>query len=190
LERDEILYSRLRSGDRQALATLAERYHGPLYKFLLRITGQVQLAEDLVQEAFIRMLNFRGAPPERFRPWAYRIAHNLVRDHFRSAVVRREIESLPAEKLESVSITADQQEMEVVLMQNSSHNQVITLLQRLPGNQREVLVLRFYHELTLGEIAEITGAPLGTVKSRLYHGLRRARHILEGEKVNRDERSN
>jgi RNA polymerase sigma-70 factor, ECF subfamily len=188
LERDEILYSRLRSGDRQALATLAERYHGPLYKFLLRITGQAQLAEDLVQEAFIRILNFRGAPPEHFRPWAYQIAHNLVRDHFRSAVVRREIESRPAEDLEGESIAADQQEMETVLMQTSTRNQVTALLQRLPGNQREVLVLRFYHELSLREIAEITGAPLGTVKSRLFHSLRRARQILEGEEVRIDER--
>jgi RNA polymerase sigma-70 factor, ECF subfamily len=189
LERDEILYSRLRSGDRQALATLAERYHGPLYKFLMRITGQAQLAEDLVQEAFIRMLSFRGAPPERFRPWAYQIAHNLVRDHFRSAVVRKEIKSWLTEDSEVESTATDQQDMEFMMMQNSTRHQVTALLQRLSRNQREVLVLRFYHELSLGEIAEITGAPLGTVKSRLYHGLRRARYILEGEEVNRDERS-
>jgi RNA polymerase sigma-70 factor (ECF subfamily) len=66
--------------------------------------------------------------------------------------------------------------------------QVIALLQCLPARQREVIVLRFYQEFSLEEISTITGAPLGTVKSRLFHGLRRARMILEQEEVNQDER--
>lgn len=188
LEWDETLYNRVLSGDRQALATLVERYHGQLFKFLFRITGHAQLTEDLIQETFIRMLTYSGAPPEHFRPWAYRIAHNLARDYFRSAVVRREVGAQPDDELDDERM-ADPQDTEALGLQSSDRQQVAFLLQHLPANQREVLVLRFYHELPLEEISEITGAPLGTVKSRLFHGLRRARQILEVEEVNRDERS-
>ena len=67
-------------------------------------------------------------------------------------------------------------------------SQVAALLLRLPTHQREVLVLRFYHDLLLEEIAVITGAPVGTVKSRLFHGLRRARQLLELDEVEQNER--
>lgn len=188
MERDEQLYARAMAGDRSSLTELVARYHGPLLKFLFRVTGQKQSAEDLLQETFIRILKYRGATPQRFRPWAYQIAHNLARDYFRSAVVRREVGAQPDDELDDERM-ADPQDTEALELQSYDRQQVAFLLQHLPANQREVLVLRFYHELPLEEISEITGAPLGTVKSRLFHGLRRARQILELDEVNRDERS-
>lgn len=184
MERDEQLYARALEGNRAALAELVERYHGPLLKFLFRMTGQAQSAEDLAQETFIRLLTYRGIAPGRFRPWAFRIAHNLACDHLRSAAVRR-VQLVADEDGEGM---AARQDVETLALQAFDRRQVAALLQRLPSDQREVLVLRFYHELPLEEIAEITSAPLGTVKSRLFHGLRRARQILEAEEVNQDER--
>lgn len=182
MEQDEALFSRVRSGDRQALAALVERYHSPLLKFLFRMTGQAQTAEDLVQETFIHILTYRGVAPERFRPWIYQIARNLARDRFRSASFRKEVDARLDSDLDD-EVTVDPQDVESLVLQASDSRRVILLLQRLTASQREVLVLRFYHELPLEEIAEITGAPLGTVKSRLFHGLRRARQILEREEV-------
>ena len=187
LESDEQLYIRVRTGDRTALAGLVERYHGPLLKFLARITGQTQSAEDLVQDTFIRTLTYRGVPPERFRPWIYQIARNLARDFFRSAAFRRETDYLLDED-QGDDWMAAPVETESLALQSSDCVQVNALLQGLPARQREVIVLRFYQEFSLEEISTITGAPLGTVKSRLFHGLRRARMILEQEKVNQDER--
>jgi RNA polymerase sigma-70 factor (ECF subfamily) len=186
LEQDEALYLRVLSGDRQALALLAERYYAPLLAFLTRVTGQVQTAEDLVQECFIRMLKYRGPAPSTFRPWAFRIAHNLARDGFRSAANRREIASNVDEAVEEVA-PREAQAAEQLAIQADDRAQVAALLQRLPVNQREVLVLRFYHDLPLVEIAEITGVPLGTVKSRLFHSLRRSRQLLELDEVKQNE---
>jgi RNA polymerase sigma-70 factor (ECF subfamily) len=187
LESDEQVYARVRAGDRAALAGLVERYHGPLLKFLVRMTGQTQSAEDLVQDTFIRLLTFHGTPPERFRPWIYQVARNLARDTFRSAVVRRELVMRPDSNLEDQA-GAVEHDVENLAQQAWDGQHVIALLQRLPENQREALVLRFYHEMPLEEIAEITGAPLGTVKSRLFHGLRRARQLLELDEVKQYER--
>ena len=182
LDHDEEDYARVQAGDRTALARLVERYHAPLIKFLIRMTGQTQTAEDLVQEAFIRILTYRGAAPARFRPWIYQIARNLARDTFRSAASRREVDTRSETDLDEDEIS-DPQDAESLALQASDNLQVNVLLQRLPASQREVLVLRFYHELPMKEISAITGAPLGTVKSRLFHGLRRARRILEAEEV-------
>jgi len=188
LDSDEQVFARVQAGDRVALAVLVERYQGPLMKFLFRMTGQVQTAEDLAQEAFIRLLTYHGVPPERFRPWVFTIAHNLACDTFRSAAVRRETEGLPDEEQGSEWVV-DPLDVESLALQTSNYRQVNVLLQDLPFGQREVLVLRFYHELPLKEIARITGAPLGTVKSRLFHGLRRARSILEQKGESQDEKS-
>lgn len=182
MDHDEQDYAQAREGDRVALAGLVARYHAPLLKFLTRMTGQEQTAEDLLQETFIRLLTYRGAAPERFRPWIYQIARNLARDTFRSSAFRRETEGLPDEAHGS-EWSVDPPDIEHLALQSSAHQQVSALLQNLPASQREVIILRFYQELSLNEISTITGAPIGTVKSRLFHGLRRARRILETEEV-------
>jgi len=187
LERDEALYQRVLSGDSQALASLAERYYTPLLAFLTRMTGQRQTAEDLVQETFIRMIKYHGPAPLNFRPWIYRIANNLARDHFRSSIVRREVAPDLDEATEE-GLLDETQDAERMAIQAEYHSQVAALLQRLPSTQREVLVLRFYHDLSLEEIGEITDAPIGTVKSRLFHGLRHARQLLELDEVKQNER--
>lgn len=186
MEGDEQVYARVRAGERTAMVMLVERYYGPLLKFLTRMTGLPQTAEDLVQDTFIRVLRYRGVSPHCFRPWIYQIARNLARDTFRSAARHRETEYLPGEGQEDEQ-EADPFDTESLALQISTRQQVNALLQDLPASQREVVVLRFYQELSLKEISTITGAPLGTVKSRLFHGLRRARQILEQEEVRRDE---
>ncbi len=188
MESDEQVYARVRAGDRAALSGLIVRYHRLLLKYLSRMTGQTLPAEDLVQDTFIRILTFRGVPPESFRPWIYQIAHNLAIDYFRSARVRRETEYLLDED-QGIERRAEPLDTESLALQSSDRLEVNALLRGLPANQREVIVLRFYHELSLEEISTITGAPVGTVKSRLFHGLRRARQILEQDEVNRDEKS-
>jgi len=175
---DEALYGQLRAGNHAALVELVERYHSPLYKFLCRYTGDVALADDLTQETFTRLLTYQGAPPTRFKAWVYAIASNLARDHFKSARYRRE---------RSTDFDGDA----AMFTNDDTHtpddrDDVIRALAQLSPDHREVLILRFYHDLKLDEIAEVTRAPLGTVKSRLFHALRQVKGFLAITEVIRD----
>ena len=177
MDADERLYIRVQAGDREAMAEIVDRYQRPLLQFLYRMTSLEQTAEDLTQETFLRMLVYTGHPPERFRSWAYTIACNLARDNFRRAANRLEVtdpmdEGLADHVIESAETTAVR-----LAEAQSAANTVLSL----PLPLREVLVLRFYHELRLEEISEITGRPVGTVKSRLYRSLRCLKEQLSQE---------
>lgn len=178
MEADEALYARSLKGDRAALEILVERYHPPLFKFLYRMTGLEQTAEDLAQESFIRLITYQGEPPRRFKYWAFTLAANLARDHFRSAAYRRE-EGL--DQLET-DLRADEG-VEKAVLESVSRQQAAQMLESLPEELREVLVLRFYHDLKLEGIAEILSIPLSTVKTRLYRALRMAGQKLACEEV-------
>lgn len=187
-ESDEMIYQRVLCGDHQALALLVERYYPLLLAFGVRITNDIQIAEDLVQETFLRLLKYRGKAPDAFRPWVFRIIHNLMRDHFRSAFIQREMQFDPdGERPKKWQIEGET--VENIVFHEDLKTKAIFLLQNLPLPQREVIILRFYHDLSLEEIAGVTGVPLGTVKSRLYRGLQMARKILERGEVKYDQRN-
>lgn len=174
---DETLYHAVMAGDRSALGTLVQRYHAPLYRFLVRQTGDEALADDLAQETFTRLLKYHGTPPTYFKAWAYTIARNLARDHFKSARSRYEqtvdfddhnYHALPDEDF---------------VLPDDDRQVVINVLGRLSPDHREVLILRFYNDLKVEEIAEVTGAPVGTVKSRLFHALKHMKAFLALQEV-------
>jgi len=167
---DETLYQQVLKGSEAALVELVNRYHSPLYKFLCRYTGDPALADDLAQEMFTRLLTYRGEPPTRFKSWAYTIASNLARDHFKSARYRYE---RPTDFNDDGEILLDD-----FNFAPDEHSEVIAALARLSPEHREVLILRFYHDLKLEEIAEVTSTPLGTVKSRLFHALKGLKGFL------------
>jgi RNA polymerase sigma-70 factor, ECF subfamily len=174
---DQILYGRLKAGDEDALEALIERYHRPLYAFLYRLTDDQALADDLAQEVFIRLVKHQGEPPQYFRAWLFTIARNLAHDHFRSRNYRRE-QSLDAIGEEQTVDEAWGISPEHHAIYLDGQQEVITALQTLSAEQREVIILRFYHDMALSEIADITNAPLGTVKSRLFHALKRLKRQL------------
>lgn len=174
---DEALSRRVMQGDEAALAELVARYHSAIYGYLYRYTGDPALADDLAQETFIRLVTQRTAPPTHFRAWLYTVATNLARDHFRSAAYRRE----QALELDDRA----RQSAEPPALENADVNVAAALLKLSPP-QREVIVLRFYHDLKLDEIAQITDAPLGTVKSRLFHALKGLKGFLAVTEINYD----
>ena len=170
---DEALYRRIVAGDEAALRTLIDRHREALFGFLYRMTNDRAIAEDLLQETFMRLVTHRGKSPDRFRAWLYTIAANLARDHFRSAHVRHtSTDALDGLDLREASIAEES------LLRNAERERVARALQELPPEQREVIILRFYHELRLDEIALISDVPLGTVKSRLFYALKRLKALL------------
>jgi RNA polymerase sigma-70 factor (ECF subfamily) len=164
----------LKRNDPELLDKLIEQYQHRLLRYLLFLTGKREVAEDLFQETWMRVL-LRGAQyngKARFDTWLFTIARNLVIDLSRKRTMA---------SLDEMSATGeDERPFEIAmdapspLEQFSSREdqaEVAEVLLQLEPNYREVLVLRFHEEMSLEEIAGVTRAPLSTVKSRLYRGL-------------------
>jgi RNA polymerase sigma-70 factor (ECF subfamily) len=175
-ESDETLMARAMRGQSAPLATLVDRYYGPILGYLFRLVGgQRQVAEDLAQETFLRLMQQGTYQPGRsFRPWIFAIATNLARDQLR-ATARHATEAEDA--LEAVEDDAPGPEA-LALAAEAGHA-VAAAFARLGAEYRAALLLRFYHGLSLHEIAEALAIPLGTVKSRLSVGTRRLRDLLQ-----------
>ena len=164
----------LKRNDPELLDQLIETYQHRLLRYLLFLTGKREVAEDLFQETWMRVL-LRGAQyngKARFDTWLFTIARNLVIDLSR----KRQMASLD----EMSEAGEDERPFEVAIDGPSPFEQFATredraevaeVLLRLEPNYREVLTLRFHEEMSLEEIASVTRAPLSTVKSRLYRGL-------------------
>lgn len=179
LRNDEELALDIQQGSRADLATLVERHHGPLMGFLYRMTsGNRVLAEDLVQETFLRMMRsiHQYQYPRPFKPWLYMIATNLTRDHYKRAETRYVVGIPESDEVQLIAEASPKPEETLLL--NAEVKAVATALQMLPIHQREAVILRYYQEFSLNEVAEALGIPVGTVKSRLSLGLERLREML------------
>jgi len=176
---DEQLMSAVLAGDQAALAALVTRHHAFLFGYLYRLVGgDHPLAEDLVQETFLRILRQRTRPSDSpFKPWFYKIATNLARDHFKSAAVRqRACKGNEEEALLQMSDRTSGPEERALIAERGS--EVRMALAQLSEDYRVVGVLRLYQEFSLQDVAETLQIPLGTVKSRLSVGVHRLRAVL------------
>jgi RNA polymerase sigma-70 factor, ECF subfamily len=164
----------LRRRDPDLLDHLIEKYQHRLLRYLLHLTGRRELAEDVFQETWIRVLE-RGSQYDgrhEFSTWLFTIARNLVIDHLR----RKRPSSLDslanADNATAFDIPATGQLSAFdVTVQREQKEQISAGMQHIAAEYRESLVLRFQEGMSLEEIATLTGAPLGTVKSRIYRGL-------------------
>ena len=178
----------LKKQNPELLDQLIEVYQHRLMRYLLFLTGKREVAEDLFQETWMRVL-LRGAQyngKARFDTWLFTIARNLVIDLSR----KRTMASLD----EMSEGKDDDRPFEIAMSGPSPLDQfqerencaeVGEVLLKLEANYREVLVLRFYEELSLEEIAGVTRAPLSTVKSRLYRGLAALKPEMEQLRASR-----
>lgn len=173
---DEQLALGLQQGEAACLTPLVERYHNPVLGFLYRLcAGDRALAEDLVQETFLRFIHNIGKyrHPRPLRPWLYTIAVNLARDHYKSADRRR------TDSMTEAFEVATEAALDDPLFSAEDARQVARAIAALPAHQRETIILRYYQDLSLNEIADILHIPTGTVKSRLSLGLKQLRERLE-----------
>jgi RNA polymerase sigma-70 factor (ECF subfamily) len=164
---DGDLVVRFRAGDGEALLGLYRRYSGPLYLYACALTGDRGGAEDLVQEAFVRLMSTdRDRLRESVRPLLYAIVRNLARDQSRRATLERG--HAPALALRAMrtdfSDPASTKRLELA---------VAGALERLPDEQREAVVLKIYAGMTFDEIAEVVGVPQGTAISRYQYAIRK-----------------
>jgi RNA polymerase sigma-70 factor (ECF subfamily) len=182
---DEALMTRFQNGDRGAFAVLVRRHQLAIYNFALRHLRSPSAAEEVVQDAFMRVLqnasDFRQT--SRFTAWVYTIARNLCIDMLRKKA-QRQHPSLdePAKPEQGPSLgerIADRAPgVERAALSIEIRRCVLSAIDELPEEQREVFLLREISNLPFKEIAEVVGAPENTVKSRMRYALDRLQDAL------------
>jgi RNA polymerase sigma-70 factor (ECF subfamily) len=187
---DEVLMLRFQGGDRAAFAGLVRRHKTNVYNYILRQVRLPQVAEDLVQDVFVKIVqNAADFKHEaRFSTWAYAIARNVCIDHLRKAALRRHpsLDQAPGgDKGEDGPTlgerTADarpEASVERVAIGAELGQRITLAVERLPAEQREVFLLRELGHVPFKDIAEITGVPENTVKSRMRYALERLQQAL------------
>ena len=164
----------VREGDLAKLGVLFERYHVRLFDFLSRVTGNQHVAEDLVQDIFVRILKYRATYRDggSFETWVYRIARNARADYFRS---RKPVEELDDHSLEQPdSAPQPTRQLEV----RREHARLRRALMLLREDKRELLVLSRFQGMPHERIAELLGIQAGAVKVRVHRALKELREIF------------
>ncbi len=184
---DEALMIRFQRGDRAAFALLVRRHQGPLYNFALRHLRAPQLAEDVVQDAFVRVVQNAGEfkHEARFTTWVYTITRNLYIDQLRKRALRKHPsldQEKPGEEGDGPTLgeqTADTRaSVERDATGSELKERIAKAVEELPEEQREVFLMREVANLPFKEIAEVTGVPENTVKSRMRYALERLQQAL------------
>ncbi len=183
----------LKRQDAGLLDQLIVRYQHRLLRYLLFLTGNREMADDLFQEVWMRVLTRGGQfnGKARFETWLFTIARNLVIDYRRKRTMSSLDELFEAGGDDDRPITFEVADHEPTPFDHFSNvedrERVAGALLHLDTLYREVLVLRFHEEMSLEEIAKVTRAPLSTVKSRLYRGMAAIRPRLERSQIHRRE---
>jgi len=167
----ELLAIRCQLGEVAGFEELVARWHDPLWQYIRRMADQNDLADELIQETWLRVL--RGIPnlrePARLVPWMFGIARNLLMDRLRQKYRQ---EALLENALDDLKSTADE---EHVYERRDELANVLDKLEKLPRPQCELLTLYYLNELSIEQIGQVLEIPNGTVKSRLFH----ARRVLK-----------
>jgi RNA polymerase sigma-70 factor (ECF subfamily) len=175
-EREQLPVQEARAGEPEAWDILFKRYQLPLYVYVFELVHDEQTSLDVVQETFIAAVRHIGGLRDdaKFGSWLFGIAHQKCvqrwRKQSREEMLREELAEAP---FESESAPDE------LLIRREQEDEFMKLLNQLPLPQRSVLLLHFIEEFSLEEIAGITGAPLGTVKSRMHQAKRGLRQLWE-----------
>ena len=171
---DRELMERIVGGDPEAFAALYRRYEKPLFNFLLRVTRRRPLAEDLLQETFTRVWRAaRTWDPGRgpAKAWLYKVALNAARSALARKVHRAPHEPLDAGGRELADEAAGEGRLAARIDEEQRARAVARALDELPDFMKEVVVLRCQQQLSFAEISRVTGAPVGTLKSRFHRAV-------------------
>ena len=180
---DEDLMRRTQEGDKQAFSLLYERYSAPVCSYLYRMLGNVEDVESIGQEVFLRA--FRFAPtyryPQKFGTWLFTITRNLAINQARRKK-RSPIRNATELNLENVEMSSDPHQVAERatddLEKREQIARLLTALDDLPNDQKEVIVLGVFQDLSYSEMEAITGTKAVTLRSRMFHGLKKLAGLL------------
>jgi len=180
---DNELVQRFIAGDQNSLEILIQRHKGRVFSYILLIVKKQELAEDIFQETFIKVIRSlkKGKYTEngKFVSWVLRISHNLIIDHFRKEKLKGTVsnDSLDIDIFNSQKFSEDTIEDQMVNAQILS--EVKDLIQELPEDQQQVIIMRHYLDLSFKEIAEQTEVSINTALGRMRYALINLRKLVE-----------
>ena len=191
---DEDLMRRTQTGDRQAFSILYERYSSSVLSYLYRMLGNVEDVESVGQEVFLRA--FRFAPtyryPQKFSTWLFTITRNLAINQSRRKR-RSPIRTVTELNLEGVDVSGDPYQVaEQATDDVEKREEIVRMLKaldELPIDQKEVIVLGVFQDLSYAQMEAITGTKAVTLRSRMFHGLKRLGRMLGPEEPPAEEQS-
>ena len=183
---DQELIGRYLAGNQSSLEELIRRHKNRIFAYILMIVKERELAEDLFQDTFIKVINTirSGSYKEegKFIQWAMRIAHNLIIDHFRKAKRIPTIENRDDfDIFEKVRIPVESIEEKIITEQ--IHKDVKKLIDYLPKEQREVLIMRHYGDMSFKDIAEVTNVSINTALGRMRYALINLRKLVDEKNI-------
>lgn len=173
-------------GNTNALATLVNRYKDRIYTSIYLLVKDKYMAEDLFQDVFIRIIDTlkggRYTDEGKFLPWALRIAHNMCVDHFRKIKRSPSIKTSDDRDIFEV-LNFSEPSAENRMIQTQSHERVRKMIDMLPEDQREVIILRHYADLSFKEIADLTKCSINTALGRMRYGLINMRKMMTEKQI-------
>ena len=183
---DVTLVSNYIKGDERALEILITRHKQKIYSFIYSKVYDRDVAEDIFQDTFIKVIKTlkRGAYNEegKFLPWVMRISHNLVIDFFRKNNRMPKFDN--AGEFSIFSVLSDTSlNAEKTIIKEQVENDVRRLVDELPNDQREVLLMRIYNDMSFKEISERTGVSINTALGRMRYALINLRKIIEKHNI-------
>ncbi len=183
---DAVLVKNYMSGDESALATLIQRHQSKIFGFIYSKVNDRDLSDDIFQDTFIKVIKTLKSQSYneegKFLPWVMRIAHNLVVDHFRKSKkmpLQRETDEYSVFNF----MTDNGLNIEGQMISDQVASDLTKLLDELPEDQKEVLIMRMYQDLSFKEIAELTGVSINTALGRMRYALLNLRKIIEKNQI-------
>lgn len=178
---DDQLIQLYMNGDSNAFSIIVNRYKTKIFTSIYMLVKDEYLAEDIFQEVFIRIIESlkKGSYFEsgKFLPWAVRIAHNMCMDHFRkikrTPVIKTSNDTDIFQEYRFSEPSAD-----IKMMQGERNDTIKKIIDKLPQDQREIIILRHYANLTFKEIASLTNISINTALGRMRYGLMNIRKMM------------
>ncbi len=183
---DQDLIDLYLTGDEKAFEILLERHKSKIYTAIYLFVKDQNLAEDIFQEVFIKIIdtirkgkyNHEG----KFVQWAMRIAYNLCVDYFRRAKRRPQVGSTEHFDIFNVLKLSDES-VETTIMRSQTHEKIRSLVDMLPPEQREVVILRHYADMSFKDIASLTRVSINTALGRMRYALINIRRMIEEKEI-------
>lgn len=183
---DSLLIKNYIDGDERALETLINKHNKRISSFIYSKVQDREITEDIFQDTFIKVIRTlkkgRYSEEGKFLPWVMRIAHNLIIDHFRKNRRMPLFEGSNTFNIFSV-ISDEKLNIEKQLIKNQIDSDLILLIEELPLDQKNVLIMRIYKDMSFKEIAENTGVSINTALGRMRYALINLRKIIEEHNI-------
>lgn len=183
---DALLVKNYVAGDEAALSILITRHQSKIYGFIYSKISDRDLTDDIFQDTFVKVIktlksnsyNEQG----KFLPWVMRIAHNLIIDHFRRNKKMPYLRE--TEEFSIFSIMSDQSlTIENQIISDQVDMDLKKIIQQLPEDQKEVLLMRMYQDLSFKEISELTGVSINTALGRMRYAILNLRKVIDKHKI-------